>query len=112
MKIGTAIRLRRNALGLTLEQVALAAGTDAGNLSRVERGVQKASAELVEQVAVALGTNAATILGEAGGGKAVLVPESKSRSQVQASRLFLTLTPADQKLTIEFMKLLRRQSRT
>jgi len=35
---GSAIRATREALGLTLEQLAAEAGCDAGYLSRVERG--------------------------------------------------------------------------
>ena len=43
-----AIRLKQ---GQTLAQVALAVGTDAGNMSRIENGKQRASAELAEKLA-------------------------------------------------------------
>jgi len=41
MKIGNILRHRRKLLGKTLEDVAYAAETDAGNLSRIERDEQR-----------------------------------------------------------------------
>lgn len=43
-----AVRIQR---GLTLQAVAHAVGTDAGNLSRIENGKQRASAEMAEKLA-------------------------------------------------------------
>ena len=43
-----AVRIQR---GLTLQAVAAAVGTDAGNLSRIENGKQRASAEMAEKLA-------------------------------------------------------------
>lgn len=42
------IRMRR---GSTLAEVAAAVGTDAGNLSRIENGKQRASAAIAEKLA-------------------------------------------------------------
>lgn len=54
MSIGSVIRRVRKALNLTLEAVAHEAGTDAGNLSRIERGVQQPSLELLQLIAQTL----------------------------------------------------------
>lgn len=51
MSIGSVIRRARKALNLTLEAVAHEAGTDASNLSRIERGVQQPSIELLQLIA-------------------------------------------------------------
>ena len=42
------IRIKR---GQTLAEVARAVGTDAGNMSRIENGKQRASADLAEKLA-------------------------------------------------------------
>ena len=54
MNIGSVIREIRLAKGLTLEDVAYDAGTDGGNLSRIERGLQRCIPELLERIAAAL----------------------------------------------------------
>src|SRR5574343_29906 len=51
MSIGSVIRRARKALNLTLEAVPHEAGTDASNLSRIERGVQQPSIELLQLIA-------------------------------------------------------------
>lgn len=55
MNIGLIIREIRLAKGLTLEEVAYGAGTDGGNLSRIERGLQRCIPELLERIAATLG---------------------------------------------------------
>lgn len=55
MKIGQVIRRIRKEKGATLEAIALTAGTDPGNLSKVERNLQQPTPEMLEQVAKALG---------------------------------------------------------
>ncbi|WP_313309304.1 helix-turn-helix domain-containing protein [Stutzerimonas nitrititolerans] len=50
MKIGASIRAARLAKGLTLEKLALEAGTDAGSLSRLERDIQGISKEVLERL--------------------------------------------------------------
>lgn len=55
MKIGQVIRKIRKEKGATLEAVALTAGTDPGNLSKVERNLQQPTPEMLESVAKALG---------------------------------------------------------
>jgi transcriptional regulator with XRE-family HTH domain len=54
MDIGSVIREIRQAKSLTLEEVAYAAGTDGGNLSRIERGLQRCIPELLERIAATL----------------------------------------------------------
>ena len=55
MEIGDVIRQARKKKGLTLEQLAHQVGTDTGNLSRLERGKQGASQELLSKLLSALG---------------------------------------------------------
>ncbi|MBZ2188516.1 helix-turn-helix domain-containing protein [Alcanivorax sp. JB21] len=56
MKIGTILRRQRENRFETLEDVAFRAGTDASNLSRIERGLQQPSITLLAQLAAALDT--------------------------------------------------------
>ena len=67
MKIGEIIREIREAQKATLESIALAADTNASNLSRIERGTQGYSPETLERIAAALGPS-----GEEHGGHASL----------------------------------------
>ena len=55
MEIGRAIREARKAKGWTLEELAHQVGTDSGNLSRLERGRQGASQDLLIKILDALG---------------------------------------------------------
>lgn len=50
MKIGEAIRAARKAKGWTLEKLAQEAGTDTGNLSRLERGLQQVNDQLQRRI--------------------------------------------------------------
>lgn len=50
MDIGQSIRKARKAKGLTLEALANQVDTDTGNLSRLERGLQGASQELLKKI--------------------------------------------------------------
>lgn len=54
--VGKALRDIREAKGLNLEDVAIPAGSDAGNLSRIERGLQGYTDESIGRLADALGT--------------------------------------------------------
>ena len=54
-EVGAAIRTIRQARRLTLEDVALAMGTDTGNLSRLERGLQAYTTTTLDAAARALG---------------------------------------------------------
>lgn len=52
--IGARIRKIRKAKGLTLAEVAINAGTDTGNLSRIERGLQDVSSKIIGKISLAL----------------------------------------------------------
>lgn len=54
MNIGNVIRRIRQEKKLTLEELAFQIGTDATNLSRIERGIQNATPDLLEKIASAL----------------------------------------------------------
>ncbi|VCU69581.1 anaerobic benzoate catabolism transcriptional regulator [Pigmentiphaga humi] len=54
MDIGSAIRQTREKLGLKLESVAMEAGFDAGNLSRIENGKQNPSLKRLQSIARAM----------------------------------------------------------
>lgn len=61
MDIGKEIRIARKAKGLTLEALANQVDTDTGNLSRLERGKQGASQELLKKIMDALDLKISTI---------------------------------------------------
>lgn len=65
MNIGAAIRKVRLEKGLTLEAVALEAGTYAGNLSKIERSQQLPSLDLLHKLSHALGTKTSDLYGVA-----------------------------------------------
>lgn len=54
MPIGAAIRKRRQALGLTLQELAVRVDADSGNLSRIERGSQGLSEAMLRRLCTAL----------------------------------------------------------
>lgn len=68
MKIGQVIRRWRKDAKMTLEALATAVGTDAANLSRVERGLQNHTSDGLAAIAAALGTTPATLIAEAESG--------------------------------------------
>ena len=61
MQIGDVLKLRRESRMETLEDVAFRAGTDASNLSRIERGLQQPSLSLLDGLAAALQTRVSDI---------------------------------------------------
>lgn len=46
----TPLRQARESRNMTIQQVAIAIGTDSGNLSRIERGLQVPSKDLAEKL--------------------------------------------------------------
>lgn len=117
MKIGEAIKQLRLERGATQEDVALEAGTNAGNLSRIERCQQQPALELVEKIAAALGMTVADLYTYA----AVQLPKTaKAKSKAKGAgldnsnaailfrRSFQQLTPENKRLAVEFVKLLNR----
>ena len=119
MHIGQVIREIREARKATLEEVALAADTNASNLSRIERGAQGYSPETLERIAIALGvtvsdlhllTEASANAAETAGGSAVGRKRQLHPATLAASR-YSTLTPENRELADEFMALLLRRQR-
>jgi transcriptional regulator with XRE-family HTH domain len=115
MHIGQVIRAIREARKATLEEIAFAANTNASNLSRIERGQQGYSPEVLERIALALGVTVAELHVQA-----EVVDSSGAKSdpgkQGQRSAFALTakyaaLTPEHRELTDEFVALLLRRQR-
>lgn len=125
MKIGAVIREIRQAKGLTLEEVADAAGTDGGNLSRIERGLQRCVHEVLEGIASGLGMSVAELYLEAEAMQARdsnLPSEPSTRSaytQKTSTNLmhmgllaqYEKLSEPNQNLVTEFIQLLLRQQK-
>lgn len=119
MKIGEAIRKLRLERGSTQEDVALEAGTNAGNLSRIERCQQQPSLELVELIAAALGTTLADLYTYAAANQPKTEKsklKTKADGKTDASnaailfqRSFRQLSPENKQLAVEFVKLLNRR---
>jgi transcriptional regulator with XRE-family HTH domain len=125
MNIGLIIREIRLAKGLTLEEVAYGAGTDGGNLSRIERGLQRSIPELLERIAATLGVTVSELYQRVEAGR-----EDRC-SQVKEIKASYTVAPAEpqaaayeallakykklsepnQNLVIEFIQLLLRQQK-
>jgi transcriptional regulator with XRE-family HTH domain len=117
MEIGKVIRVLRQKRGETLEQVALGVGTDPSNLSRIERGVQQPSAELLRAIAAALQTTIGSLYSCAEGQEysadktqdLLGAEESDYTSEsIQLRRQFRALTPENQRLAVELLKTLNR----
>lgn len=117
MKIGEAIKQLRLERGATQEDVALEAGTNAGNLSRIERCQQQPALELVEKIAAALGMTVADLYAHAATqqlkstktkSKPMNGNEGNSNAALLFRRGFQQLTPENKHLAVEFVKLLNR----
>ena len=60
--VGERIRYARRARGLTLDALAAAVGTDAGTLSRIERGLRDPRVSQLKEIAAALSITAEDIV--------------------------------------------------
>ena len=125
MDIGCVIREIRLAKGLTLEELAYGAGTDGGNLSRIERGMQRCISELLERIAVALNVTVSELYLRAEAGRAdtekqtqliqeayaiaPLSPEEAKQAALMAK--FKKLNEGNQELATEFIQMLLRHQR-
>lgn len=110
MKIGQVIRKIRIEKGATLEEVALVAGTDPANLSRVERNIQQLTPDTLEKIAEALGMPVSSLYLIAEQTAAPYhVKDGKEEADRSAEKLedfvakFMLLTPANQQLLNEFV---------
>jgi transcriptional regulator with XRE-family HTH domain len=119
MRIGETIRQLRLERGATQEDVALEAGTNAGNLSRIERCQQQPALELVEKIAAALGMTVADLYAYATqqtkSAKSKAKPKAGSKDSSNAAILFRRgfqqLTPENKRIAVEFVKVLNRLQR-
>lgn len=120
MKIGQILREIREAQKATLEEIALAADTNASNLSRIERGTQGYSPETLERIATVLGVTVSELhrrmetasqsTGKSRGGTAG--PQPPELDPVMTSSKYSALTPDHRELVEEFMTLLLRRQRS
>lgn len=119
MKIGQVIREIREAHKATLEEIALAADTNASNLSRIERGAQGYSPETLERIAIALGVTVSELhrrmeAGPQGTGRSAGTIAGEKHPEldlVMTSSKYSSLTPDHRELVDEFMTLLLRRQR-
>ena len=117
MKIGQVIREIREAHQATLEEISLAADTNASNLSRIERGTQGYSPETLERIAVALSVTVSelhrrveTASKSAGKSGRAGRQHSEIDSETISSK-YLALTQDHRELVDEFVFLLLRRQR-
>ncbi len=120
MEIGHVIRALRKKRGESLEKVAFEAGTDASNLSRIERGIQQPSPELLRAIAATLQTTVATLHAYAEGKSALPHTPLEAlgiddldfcHAAVQLRRQFRELTPENQEIAVELLRALNRTQR-
>ncbi|TKD37212.1 helix-turn-helix domain-containing protein [Azotobacter chroococcum] len=119
MHIGQVIYALRREKGLTQEALALAAETATSNLSRIEKGQRRPSGALLERLASALGTSVTAIYASLEGitetaAQSTVEPLQATdftRDAVQLRQGFRELTPENQRLTLEFVRMLQRLQR-
>lgn len=115
MNIGKVIRALRTERGASLEKVALDVGTDASNLSRIERGLQQPTEDGLKAIAAVLQTSVAQLyaLAEGSSLKKANVNNQISASDlqkeaIQMRRYFRALKPENQIVALELVKTLVR----
>ncbi|MBI3525081.1 MAG: helix-turn-helix transcriptional regulator [Betaproteobacteria bacterium] len=112
MKIGDAIRTVRLEQGATLEKIALAAGTDAANLSRIERGKQGFTPEMIARISTALKLPVSALYSRVEQATAAyrVAPVNESAEKFPEAELFASrfgqLNSENQHLVLEFVKTL------
>ena len=115
MNIGKVIRALRTERGDSLETLAFEVGTDASNLSRIERGLQQPSEDVLKAIAAALQSSIAELYALAegrtfatGSTNSEVHPDDLARDAVQMRRYFRSLSPEYQKLALEIVKTMVR----
>lgn len=115
MNIGKVIRALRTERGESLEKLAFDVGIDASNLSRVERGMQQPSEDVLKAIASALKSSIAELYALAEGRTLAAAttssdvhPDDLTRDAVQMRRYFRSLSPEYQKLALEIVKTMAR----
>lgn len=110
MEIGEAIRQIRLEQGITLEAIAFAAGTDAANLSRIERGRQGFGPGMIERIAKALKLPVSAIYSRAE--QELDSGDGIDDCVVDFSPQLERLNPKNQRLALEFVKMLLQLQET
>jgi len=116
MNIGQVLRKIRKERKASLEEIALVAGTDAANLSRVERDKQRLTPDMLENVAKALDVPVSSLyfIAEQNmqSGKTVSDAGKAAAARLEnALGRFILLAPQDQQLAADFMELLLKSAR-
>lgn len=117
MKLGQVICALRRERQMTQEVVALAAGTDAGYLSRIERGERQPSLPLLESIASALEVKTSAIFAAAEGLEHPLATEDSSQvnfgtdfseDAIQLRLTFRELSKVNQRMAVDLLQALRK----
>lgn len=118
MQIGDVLRKIREGRGERLLEVALRAGTDGGNLSRIERNEQRPSLDLLERLADALETPVSTLYQAVEGKGAVNDLGEQGASgdygNTELTRLlryWRMLTPANRRMAVDILKVMSKSQR-
>ncbi|MDD2933278.1 MAG: helix-turn-helix transcriptional regulator [Methylotenera sp.] len=120
MKLGQVICALRRERQMTQEVVALAAGTDAGYLSRIERGERQPSLLLLESIASALGVKTSAIYAAAEGlehppalddSSQVNFGTDFSEDAIQLRSVFRELSKENQHLAVELLQALSKNQK-
>ena len=104
-RMGYAIRRRREALRLTLKEVAARAGTTPAAVSHIERGIRKPSAEMVARLARALDCSVDDLL------MGVVVEIKKGQHISRVVNAMKAFPPSIQKQVADYCEFLRYQIR-
>ena len=114
MDIGAGLKRQRLAKGATLQQVAELAGTDAGNLSRVERNAQDISFRRLCRLCSALEVRVVDFLRQVEQWEGIeagpMAGDGVSRRLSSMARQFGAVSRRDQLLLIGLARNMRRQT--
>src|SRR5699024_6273858 len=112
MEIGDILKYYRVRLGDTLEEVAFRAGTDAGNLSRIERGLQQPSVKVLRSITNALNVRLSAVLGKIGDQFEVAEHAiAWCRSTVQVLRILQAISPTEREVILRIGRVVAEQNK-
>ncbi|HLR17190.1 MAG TPA: helix-turn-helix transcriptional regulator [Alcanivoracaceae bacterium] len=111
MELGLLLKHYRERLGATLEEVAYRAGTDASNLSRIERGLQQPSVQVLENIAQALQVQLSEVFKRLENPYEITEGEEKWGQQgVLLLRILSKLEEDDQELIVDFARMIKARA--
>lgn len=102
--LGQALRVLRKSRGLTLQDLADASRSHVGNLSRIERDLSRPGLDLLFRLADAMNYSMATVF------SFTEMDTDLNGEQATLLSLFITLSPTDRALLIDFATLLTQRS--